>query len=393
MRSSWLYFATRSLRDGAPVLICPAFTATARSAIVVSSVSPERCEITVAYPAPRASSIDVERLAQRADLVHLHQDRVRDARVDPAAEEVDVRHEEVVADELHPVAQSLGEDAPVVPGVLVEPVLDRHERVTVGERAVEVDHPSRIEPPAFAGKLVDAVLEHLARRRVERDRDPLAVPRALRGLEDRRDRLLRRLEVGGEAALVADARREPALVQHGLQVVEDLRADPEGVAEAVGAGRYDHELLQVEPVLRVRAPVDDVHERHREDARMGPAEPAIQRLSGVCGSGFRRGERAAEDRVGAEPALRRRPVELDEDPVDLALIRCVDPGERPGNLAVNVGDCLQHALTQVELGILRPGARPPRARPSKLRTERPRGRRRRTSVGRRLRAPDSRASP
>jgi len=38
--------ATRSLRDGAPVLICPAFVATARSAIVVSSVSPERWEIT-----------------------------------------------------------------------------------------------------------------------------------------------------------------------------------------------------------------------------------------------------------------------------------------------------------------------------------------------------------
>ena len=47
MRSSWLYFATRSERAGAPVLIWPAFVATARSAIVVSSVSPERCEMTV----------------------------------------------------------------------------------------------------------------------------------------------------------------------------------------------------------------------------------------------------------------------------------------------------------------------------------------------------------
>ena len=48
MRRSWLYFATRSVREGAPVLIWPAFTATARSAMVVSSVSPERCEMTVA---------------------------------------------------------------------------------------------------------------------------------------------------------------------------------------------------------------------------------------------------------------------------------------------------------------------------------------------------------
>ena len=46
IRSSWLYFATRSERAGAPVLICPTPVATARSAMVLSSVSPERCEMT-----------------------------------------------------------------------------------------------------------------------------------------------------------------------------------------------------------------------------------------------------------------------------------------------------------------------------------------------------------
>ena len=46
MRSSWLYLATRSDRAGAPVLIWPQFVATARSAIVVSSVSPDRWHMT-----------------------------------------------------------------------------------------------------------------------------------------------------------------------------------------------------------------------------------------------------------------------------------------------------------------------------------------------------------
>ena len=46
MRSSRLYFAARSERAGAPALMKRQPVATARSAIVVSSVSPERCAIT-----------------------------------------------------------------------------------------------------------------------------------------------------------------------------------------------------------------------------------------------------------------------------------------------------------------------------------------------------------
>ena len=50
IRSSWLYLAIRSERLNDPVLICPLLVATAISAIVASSVSPERCEVTVVYP-------------------------------------------------------------------------------------------------------------------------------------------------------------------------------------------------------------------------------------------------------------------------------------------------------------------------------------------------------
>src|SRR5215207_10178528 len=51
MRINWLYFATRSERAGAPVLIWPVLSATAISAIVASSVSPERCDVTARQPA------------------------------------------------------------------------------------------------------------------------------------------------------------------------------------------------------------------------------------------------------------------------------------------------------------------------------------------------------
>jgi hypothetical protein len=46
MRSSWLYLAMRSVRLALPVLIWPARVATARSAMKVSSVSPERWLMT-----------------------------------------------------------------------------------------------------------------------------------------------------------------------------------------------------------------------------------------------------------------------------------------------------------------------------------------------------------
>src|SRR5260370_22868272 len=57
MRSRRLYLAVRSPRLIEPVLICPAPVATARSAIVVSSVSPERWETTQVKPAACAISI------------------------------------------------------------------------------------------------------------------------------------------------------------------------------------------------------------------------------------------------------------------------------------------------------------------------------------------------
>src|SRR3954462_1795382 len=47
MRRSWLYLAMRSLREALPVLIWPVLRATARSAIVASSVSPLRWLMTL----------------------------------------------------------------------------------------------------------------------------------------------------------------------------------------------------------------------------------------------------------------------------------------------------------------------------------------------------------
>ena len=49
--NNWLYLAILSVLEVDPVLICPAFVATAMSAIVASSVYPDLWETTAVIPA------------------------------------------------------------------------------------------------------------------------------------------------------------------------------------------------------------------------------------------------------------------------------------------------------------------------------------------------------
>ena len=124
MRSSWLYFATRSLRAGAPVLICPQFSGDGevgdRGVLGLAGAVAHHAAVAV----PVREVDGVEGLGQRADLVDLHQQRVGRAELDAAAEPLGVGDEQVVADDLHPVVQLAGQLDPAVPVLLVERVLD-----------------------------------------------------------------------------------------------------------------------------------------------------------------------------------------------------------------------------------------------------------------------------
>ena len=128
-------------------------------------------------------------------------------------------------------------------------------------------------------------------------------------LEDEVERGAVGLEVGGEAALVAEAGGEAALVQHLLEGVVDLGAPAQRLAEGRRADRGDHELLDVDVGVGVRAAVEDVHHRDGQDVRVGAADVAEERQPGRLGRGVRDGERDAEDGVGAEVLLVGRAVE------------------------------------------------------------------------------------
>ena len=120
-------------------------------------------------------------------------------------------------------------------------------------------------------------------------------------------RLLR--QVGREAALVAEAGGEAALLQHRLQRVVDLGAPLQRLAEGRRADRRDHELLDVDAGVGVRAAVEDVHHRHRQHVGVRPADVAEQRQLGRLGGRLGHRERDAEDarwrRAGTCRACRR----------------------------------------------------------------------------------------
>ena len=85
----------------------------------------------------------------------------------------------------------------------------------------------------------------------------------------------------------------------------------------------------------------------RQDVGVGAADVAEQGQPRLVGGGLGHGERDAEYGVGPEPALVRRPVEIDQRGVDRPLVHRFETFHRVGDLAVDVGDGPQDALAPI----------------------------------------------
>ena len=139
----------------------------------------------------------------------------------------------------------------------------------------------------------------------------------------------------------------PCVLQQRAQRVERLDAHPQRLGERGRVVRGDLEFLEVDGIVRVPAAVDDVEAGDRQHRGLVAAEVAVERHAGRTGRCARRRHRDAEDRIGAEPRLVGRAVELDEALVERLLVGGVAPGERPVDLAVDVGNGLPHPLAAV----------------------------------------------
>ncbi len=165
--------------------------------------------------------------------------------------------------------------------------------------------------------------------------------------QDQVQRGLGARHVGREPALVAEAGGQPLLLQHRLQRVVHLGAPAQRLLEGRRTDRRDHELLDVDAGVGVRAAVEDVHHRHRQDVRVRAADVAEQRQPGRLGGGLGHRQRHAEDGVGAQPRLVRRAVEVEQRLVDQPLVVGAQPDDRGRDLVEHGLDRLLDALAAV----------------------------------------------
>ena len=94
----------------------------------------------------------------------------------------------------------------------------------------------------------------------------------------------------------------------------------------------------------MRAAVEDVHHRHRQQVRIDAADVAIERQAPRIGRCLRRRQADAQDRIGAEPALVLAAIERDHRGVDFDLVLGVEPDDLFRDVAVDRLNRLADAL-------------------------------------------------
>ena len=160
-----------------------------------------------------------------------------------------------------------------------------------------------------------------------------------------------RRQVGSEAALVADRGIEPLGMQHFLEGMEHLGAVAHRFGERRRADGKNHELLDVDAVVGMRAAVDDVHHGHRQGYIAGASQVPIQRQTVVARGRMRRRQGHGQQGIRAQIGFEIGAVGLQQAGVEPALILGVESNQRIAQRTVDVRHRLEHALAAVALRV------------------------------------------
>src|SRR5687767_5873081 len=284
----------------------------------------------------------LEGFRDRADLVGFQQYRV--ARAVGGLDLLRAGHEEVVSNDLN---RSRFRKSPHRGRVgLGERILDRDDGITLDPAQQHGVHLLGRERAPLEREVVAAAAVELARGDVERDRYVGAGLEA--GVADRAEQLaqalLVRLEGGPVAALVGDAVQRAALGEALAGGGVDLRGPFERLGEAAGADADHHVVLHIAAAARVRTAAEDLDLRNRQRHASVFSQVSPKRQFRRCSGCLRASEGHGDHGVGAQPALVRGAVEVDQARIEFLLV-----GDAQGAQAVaDAGLDVVHGLVHLQ---------------------------------------------
>ena len=128
--------------------------------------------------------------------------------------------------------------------------------------------------------------------------------------------------------------------------MKGFRGPAQRVRETLCADRHDHEFLEVDVAVGMRAAVEDVQHGCGQDASIDAAQIAVKRNLKCLRNGAGGSHRNREDGIGAQLAFVGSAVERDHGLIDQALVGCVHAFELGSNHGFDIGHGLQDTLAE-----------------------------------------------
>ena len=153
--------------------------------------------------------------------------------------------------------------------------------------------------------------------------------------------------IGRKSALVADRDAHAPVMQDGFERMKHFSAIPHGFPKARRANRDNHEFLQIQVVVGMRAAVHHIHHRHRHLHGRAAAEIAVQRQAGFFGSSPGHCHADGQHGIGTQARFVFGAVQVNQRAVQKSLLAGVQAQHSFRNLIVDKAHGFEHALAQV----------------------------------------------
>ena len=114
---------------------------------------------------------------------------------------------------------------------------------------------------------------------------------------------------------------------------------------------HDHEFLEVDGTVRVRAAVENIHHWNGQKIcgriRGIPGKIFVERLLQCDGSCARCGHGHSQNSIGAQPRFRRRAIQRNHFVIEGTLLGSIQAGHRFANFAVGIRNCFQNSFAHI----------------------------------------------